>query len=264
MKSHLFLILFLGSFSWSSAAFAFQTFIIGGDDARIGEFPFQASIQYKHGEHFCGGTLIRSNWVLTAAHCMDISKERVEVLIGLHDRRNEIDAEKFSVKRIIKHKKYNPREIEFDIALIELDGHSKYEPIKLNTEDFHVSPIVPPMGWVSGWGVLREGANFLPYILQKVQLPLINFEHCNSKAGYDGKLKDHMICAGFKNGGKDSCQCDSGGPLFFIDENFQPLQIGIVSYGEGCARPHKFGVYTKVSSFIEWIDFTIRIIQERE
>ena len=71
-----------------------------------------------------------------------------------------------------------------------------------------------------------------------------------------------MICAGYKNGGKDSCQCDSGGPLFLIDENFQYLQIGIVSYGEGCARPLKYGVYTKVSSFVDWIESTIRLHEE--
>jgi trypsin len=250
------------SFSFQNLILAQQTFIVGGDDARIGEFPFQVSIQYKNGDHFCGGTLIRTNWVLTAAHCLDISKERIEVLVGLHDRRNKQDAEIFSVKRMIKHKKYNKQDIEFDIALIELQGHSKYSPIELNSEDIEFSSFDSPMAWVSGWGVIREGANFLPYVLQKVQLPLVNFELCNSKSFYNGKLKNHMICAGFKNGGKDSCQCDSGGPLFLITENFKTLQIGIVSYGEGCARPQKFGVYTKVSSFLDWIDLTIQSVQE--
>ena len=225
--------------------------IVGGQDAVAHEFPFQASIQYKTGEHFCGGSLIRPNWVLTAAHCMDIPKERMQVVMGLHDRTKTEGAETFEVADIIIHHKYSSA-LEYDIALIELKGNSKLTPIALNETELRISPVKPAMVWVSGWGMLRGGGIKLPTILQKVELPLVTHEECNAPASYDGEVKDHMICAGFKQGGKDSCQCDSGGPLFLKTENGFSL-VGIVSFGDGCARPNKYGVYSKVNYFTSWV-----------
>lgn len=226
--------------------------IVGGQDATPHEFPFQASIQYKSGEHFCGGSLIRSNWVLTAAHCLDIPKERMQVVMGLHDRTKTTEAETFEVADIIIHNKYSSA-LEFDIALIELKGHSKQTPITLNETELRISPVKQTMVWVAGWGMLRGGGFKLPNILQKVEVPLVSQDECNAPLSYDGDIKDHMICAGFKQGGKDSCQCDSGGPLFMKSETGEFNLVGVVSYGDGCAKPNKYGVYTKVNYFTDWV-----------
>ena len=250
--------LFTLTFSLTTFAAHLQTnnllpLIVGGQDAIPNEFPFQASIQYKTGEHFCGGSLIRPNWVLTAAHCMDVPKEKLQVVMGLHDRSKTEGAETFEVADIIIHHKYGGgSSLEYDIALIELKGNSKLAPIALNDTELRISPVKPTMAWVSGWGMLRSGGHKLPYVLQKVELPLVTHEECNSPASYNGEVKDHAICAGYKQGGKDSCQCDSGGPLFLKSESGFSL-VGIVSYGEGCAKPNKYGVYTKVNYFTSWI-----------
>jgi trypsin len=227
--------------------------IVGGQDAVANEFPFQASIQFKNGEHFCGGSLIRSNWVLTAAHCLDIPKERMQVVMGLHDRTITTEAEIFEVADIVIHHKYSTA-LEFDIALIELKGHSKQTPITINETELRISPVKKTMVWVAGWGLLRGGGFKLPNILQKVEVPLVSQDECNAPASYDGDIKDHMICAGFKNGGKDSCQCDSGGPLFMKSEKGEFSLVGVVSYGDGCARPNKYGIYSKVNYFTSWVE----------
>lgn len=247
-----FVVIHLLAVLFSLSVSAANTEIVGGQDAIAHEFPFQASIQYKSGEHFCGGSLIKPNWVLTAAHCMDIPKERMQVVMGLHDRTKTEGVETFEVADIIIHHKYSSA-LEFDIALIELKGNSKQTPIALNEEELRISPVKQTMVWVSGWGMLRSGGFKLPNILQKVEVPLVSQDECNAPASYDGDIKDHMICAGFKQGGKDSCQCDSGGPLFMKSENTFSL-VGIVSYGDGCARPNKYGVYTKVNYFTSWIE----------
>jgi len=232
--------------------------IVGGSDATPNEFPFQASIQYEKDGHGCGGSLIASNWVLTAAHCVHgYVKEKMTVVMGLHDRSKTEAANGFQIEEIIIHPQYSLHGLENDLALIKLQGHSVIHPIPLNEDDFAVSPVSPPKAWVSGWGMTKKGSAKLPYILQKLELPLVNEDECNKPASYDGKISESQLCAGFKKGGKDSCQCDSGGPLFFRSKTGEFKLVGIVSFGEGCALPDKYGVYTKVSYFYDWITRTI-------
>ena len=90
-------------------------------------------------------------------------------------------------------------------------------------------------------------------MLQKVNVPLVSKAACNDKAAYGGDITDTMLCAGYKSGGKDSCQGDSGGPLVVTDANGETVLAGVVSWGEGCARANKYGIYSKVSSAISWI-----------
>jgi trypsin len=252
--------IFISIFVVSSFTFAFEqnTEIVGGTDAIANEFPFQASLQYENQGHGCGGSLVASNWVLTAAHCVrGYVKEKMLVVMGLHDRSKTEVAVGFQIEEIIIHPQYGLHGLENDLALIKLQGHSVIRPIALNEDDFAVSPVSPPKAWVSGWGMTKQGNAKLPYILQKLELPLVTKEECNKPASYDGQIKESQLCAGFKKGGKDSCQCDSGGPLFFRSENNEFKLIGVVSYGKGCALPDKYGVYTKVSYFYDWITKTI-------
>lgn len=239
----------------SGNAFAGHTEIVGGTDAIKNEFPFLVSIQsVKEGGHYCGGSLVSDNWVLTAAHCVYTDqKEDLSVVLGLHNQDDRSDTEVFSVEDVIVHPKYNNQDLEFDIALIKMSGHSKLVPVQMNDKELNVTPVSKLHAWVSGWGMKHQNDFQIPKVLQKVELPLVSQEECNKPASYDGSIKDSMLCAGFKQGGKDSCQCDSGGPLFLRSENNDFKLIGIVSFGEGCAQPEKYGVYTKVNYFYEWV-----------
>jgi trypsin len=230
--------------------------IVGGMPAEKGELPFQVSLQSSSGSHFCGGSLIKPNWVLTAAHCVQGSST-MKIVVGLHDQSDKSDTETFSAKRIVAHPLYNRSTLDYDYALIQLSGDSKFRTIDLNRVEIAIPTSDEKINvWTSGWGTTSEGSYTLPKILNKVEVPLVSTEECNSTAAYNGDITDRMICAGLKDGGKDSCQGDSGGPLFVKETSGDFTLIGIVSWGIGCARPNKYGVYTKVNAMTTWIDQT--------
>lgn len=230
--------------------------IVGGVEATAGEFPYIVSLHGSSG-HFCGASLIKKNWVLTAAHCVQGSTIR-KVVIGLHDQKNASKAEAIKTKRVIPHPQYDDKNADFDFALIELEADSKHEPVVINTEEIEIpgdsdSQI---MATVAGWGATKENSYGLPSRLQKVNVPLVSKDTCNQN--YKNTITDRMLCAGYPGGGKDSCQGDSGGPLVVRTALGQTLLIGVVSWGEGCARANLPGVYAKVNEAITWIEQTAR------
>lgn len=231
--------------------------IVGGIEASIGEFPFIVSFQSpSFGGHFCGGSLIKKNWVLTAAHCASYIS-RGKVVIGLHDQRDSSQAETINPKRVIKHPLYNGSTLEYDFALVELEKDSRFEPVAMNAAEIDIPKTAGDEidSITAGWGATREGGS-VAQKLQKVNVPLVNAEVCN--VSYNGDITDSMICAGFPAGGKDACQGDSGGPLVVVDENRQHVLVGVVSWGQGCARPNYYGVYSKVNSVTDWIADTAK------
>lgn len=222
--------------------------IVGGEEAAPGEFPFMVSLQ-ENGDHFCGGTLIERDLVLTAAHCMGGD---FKVVVGLHTQGDLQNAEVLSVASATIHPKYDSAKSDFDFALVRLTSKSKFEPAAINRSELSIPETEKDAqrSITAGWGVTTEGGS-LAKSLMKVEVPLVSPGRCDK--AYPGQVTERMICAGLDAGQKDSCQGDSGGPLLTINEEGAYVLTGVVSWGEGCARAGKYGVYSKVSSVADWI-----------
>ncbi|XP_014641768.1 PREDICTED: plasma kallikrein [Ceratotherium simum simum] len=231
--------------------------IVGGINSTWGEWPWQVSLQVKltTQSHLCGGSIIGSQWVLTAAHCFDgLSMSSVWRVYGGILHLSEITKETpFSqIKEIIIHPNYKISEVNHDIALIKLEAPLNYtefqKPICLPFKDD--TNTIYTHCWVTGWGFTKEKGE-IQNTLQKVNIPLVTNEECQERLR-DHEITNQMICAGHKEGGKDACKGDSGGPLVCKHKGTWHL-VGITSWGEGCARREQPGVYTRVAEYIDWI-----------
>ncbi|XP_060753667.1 suppressor of tumorigenicity 14 protein isoform X2 [Neoarius graeffei] len=233
--------------------------IVGGQDANVGDWPWQVSLHYHTSGHVCGASIISDKWLLSAAHCFmtgdplyrEASKWRT--YSGMNDQQNyDDDVQMRTVKTIIPHENYNFLTYDNDIALLELE-----EPLVFSSTVYPVclpssSRVFPPGTpcWVTGWGALREGGR-PSLILQTAEVKIINDTVCDMVI--DGQVTSRMLCSGFLAGGVDACQGDSGGPLVCLSKANIWFQAGIVSWGEGCARRNKPGIYTRLTVFRDWI-----------
>lgn len=228
--------------------------IVGGETSDPASWKWMVALVYANASsnsdgHFCGASLIREGWVVTAAHCLeDVKAEEVVALIGAHDLKKDKGV-RIKVRKIISHPDYNPDTLDNDIALIELENPAgkDYLPIKL--WDKPVSD--GAMATILGWGNLSASGEEYPDKLQQVSLPVVSNTDCNIP--YKNQITENMLCAGLKEGGKDSCQGDSGGPLLISSEDKWYL-AGVVSWGEGCAGKDYYGVYARTSRFIRFIE----------
>ncbi|XP_076598173.1 suppressor of tumorigenicity 14 protein homolog [Chaetodon auriga] len=234
--------------------------IVGGQVSREGEWPWQVSLHIRGTGHVCGASVLSNRWLLTAAHCVQdkgpnrySQADQWEALLGLHvqSQTNEWTVRR-NVRRIIAHRDYNPLTYDNDIALMELDAN-----VTLNQNIWPICLPSPtydfPAGleaWITGWGATREGG-LAATILQKAEVRIINSTVCQSLMS--DEVTDRMLCAGVLRGGVDACQGDSGGPLSVTGPGGRVFLAGVVSWGDGCARRNKPGVYTRVTRFRRWI-----------
>ncbi|KAK5874740.1 hypothetical protein CesoFtcFv8_027305 [Champsocephalus esox] len=244
---------------------ASMTRIVNGEDCPPGECPWQALLLNEEDRGFCGGTILNEYIILTAAHCMNASRY-IYVRLGefdvLVDHGNEARHE---VETIITHHRYKPDTYNNDIALMKLATPIKFSrfilPACIPEQEFAEKVLMrQPIGIVSGFGRTGEGRQ-PSTILQRLSMPYVNRLTC--KESTQLRITTNMFCAGYDTQDKDSCQGDSGGPHVTPYGNTYFI-TGIVSWGEGCARKGKYGVYTQVSKYIRWINSGMEQLMPKE
>ncbi|OQV25694.1 putative Serine proteinase stubble [Hypsibius exemplaris] len=242
-----------------------QARVVGGQRAFFGQIPWQVSIQ-AFGTHFCGGAILNDRWIITAAHCATaVSRGQLQLVVGALDITKfdsflqMIPEQRFNADLVIAHESFNRRQLLFDIALIRLDRRINFngqsQPVCLPQQD---EDFVGQMGLVSGWGKLSENDAGSSATMNFVQLPVMTNRECqmmfsNRDPPQKVIIRNEWICAGFREGGRDACQGDSGGPMTVFQNGVWELG-GIVSGGFGCARANSPGIFTRVASFVSWIN----------
>ncbi|KAM7349854.1 trypsin-1-like [Cochliomyia hominivorax] len=231
-----------------------QPRIIGGHVA-LENYPFVASLLADtiFGRfHSCGGSIINERTVVTAAHCLFYTSARsVKVHVG--DKTRAVnEGEVYNVEAIYYHEKWTSATQDYDVGLVRIEGSFTFgphiQPIQLATPRDRIKD--GSYATVLGWGFTSINEQTPAEHLMVAHVPIVRQSTCNRQMG--GLITKRMICAGFKSGGVDACQMDSGGPLVANNK-----LIGIVSWGVSCAQPNKPGVYARVSELLPWIENTL-------
>jgi secreted trypsin-like serine protease len=242
-----------GSIALSEAEEVIKPFgrrIVGGEPTTIKEHPWQVALNVAiDGQtDLCGGSLIGDRWMLTAAHCFKPSSRPDEVKAKAGATNYVTEGAWSDIEKIVIHEAYDPGSHENDLALIGLRSRPQGRVIPL--AGAQAIPVGQPLE-VTGWGATGEGGDGARRLL-KASVPYVDNVTCNEPTAYNGAIKRGMMCAGYREGGVDSCQGDSGGPLVWRAGD-GPVLVGVVSWGEGCARKLRYGVYTRVASYTDWI-----------
>ncbi|KAF2635171.1 trypsin [Massarina eburnea CBS 473.64] len=242
-------------FSWAAALpqlYTMEHGIVGGVPANVGDYPYIVSIQQEGVGHFCGGSLLNANTVITAAHCASASGDgSVAIYIRAGSLNNTYGGVISNVASWIVHPEFY--RMDYDLSIIKLStpipscGDISY--VKLPTSDY--DPEAGSIVSVAGWGTTNSDDGILSNYLRKVDVHVISRETCEADyAVTKENITAQMMCAGEKAGGKDSCEGDSGGPIVDADG----VIVGVTSWGWGCAKAGYPGVYSRVSRFLAFIE----------
>jgi secreted trypsin-like serine protease len=237
--------------------------IIGGGQASPGEYPFMVALLKRNvadrwQAQFCGGSLLAPRLVLTAAHCLTYPTRpagSLDVLVGTNFLGGTA-GQRIHASQIIVHPNYNPNTSSNDIALVRLASSAMESPIRIQPAGQPGLSAGGRTATVTGWGDRTQSDNtvFYPRQLFEVTVPIVNNQGCRAAYG-SSYIAATMLCAGDRaNGGRDSCQGDSGGPLF-VRNGMQWAQVGVVSFGTGCGLRRYPGVYTRVSTYRNFINY---------
>ncbi|RVG07957.1 serine protease [Sinorhizobium meliloti] len=232
--------------------------IVGGQDADPSMYRWQvallnASVPNVFYAQYCSGMFITASAVLTAAHCVEgLSEKEISVLVGA----STLDGtgQTIDIRKIVLHDGYNSSSKENDIAVILLAASTAIEPVTwldTNHEDKLFSENLDI--YVSGWGLTDPfSSNSKSKSLKDTVVPMQTNDTCNRSDAHNNRVLESMFCAGLHVGGEDTCLGDSGGPATYVAEGKRML-AGIVSWGAVCGLPKKYGVYTRVSRFSDWL-----------
>ena len=210
----------------------------------------------------CGASLINNNWIVTAAHCCSPDLVGQKVLAGIHywnwGYHHTEGSQQATITEVHLHPSYGTSKSAFDICMVKVDSFNMdgdYVNMACLPEQGEKVP-VGQMCYTGGWGALGSNAN-LATKLQSVNVEIYDDEVCHSVQSYgDEFVPEYEVCAGRLAGGKDSCQGDSGGPLVCV-VNGEPVLVGVVSWGYGCASYGFPGVYAETAKFINWMEDVI-------
>ncbi|XP_054266305.1 trypsin-like isoform X4 [Macrosteles quadrilineatus] len=238
------------------------TKIVGGQSVGSLEFPWYVALVSPTGSSTlqvsCGGSLITSRHVLSAAHCFPRSsgvqpEQLYRAVLGLVNRCSQQHPDMVTIARVRVHPEYNPQTQQADVSVITLARTVSYTPVCLPPRNYQ--PYGPAV--VIGFGSTLAKSQY-PCTLMQAQVDIYSRRQCaRSSLAPEYSHVPGTICAGVPAGGVDSCDGDSGGPIMTVGKDGAYIVQGIVSFGEGCARKNLPGVYTKVSAYREFIDSSV-------
>uniref|UniRef100_A0A3B5M076 Peptidase S1 domain-containing protein n=1 Tax=Xiphophorus couchianus TaxID=32473 RepID=A0A3B5M076_9TELE len=230
---------------------------MGGSEAVKGAWPWQVSLQVYY-QHVCGGSIISPYWILTRSTAFvfhDRLSDPELWTVAYGDVHLSNLPTRRSAKRIVRHKKFDPKTNDFDIALLKLSKPIIFKRKPLCLPNVGLQIHSSNGSWITGWGQLYSSGE----LIEHIQLFLTFHAICNHPYVLNGRVTETMFCAGNLRGGVDTCQGDSGGPLVVNSGNVWWL-IGVTSWGYGCGLRTKPGLYGNISFFMEWIQKQITMV----